>query len=161
MELRIKTTTYGDGCKKFELVKKHSIRIFGKTIAEWHTPFRETYFYRADVYHSDHGSYTMTEKILDERHFEYQQRVHAEAAKYVFETGPINYRGYKIIPIHDTSLRYRNYYTPSNDDYVYDGKYLMRGYVGSIDKCKDEIDSVIAAIEENRKKNTIVKSVIE
>ena len=147
MELRIKISTYGDGLKKFEIVEKHSIRIFGKAIAEWYTPFRETYFYQTKLCHLN----TIPYKILDERHFEYYTREEAEAAKHMFEAGPIEYRGRKIIPIHNIDPEILgNYYVMSDNDYVCDGMHIMQGYVGSLDECKNEIDSI-----------TIVKSVIE
>ena len=95
MELRIKTTTYGDDLKKFEIVEKHSIRIFGKVIAEWYTPFEETSFYQVQ----SHIYSRISVKALVKRHFEYYTLEEAEAAKRMFEAGPIKYRGRKIIPI--------------------------------------------------------------
>ena len=147
MELRIKTNTYGDGLEIFEIVEKHSIRIFGKVIAEWYTPFEETSFCRVQ----SHIYSRITVKVLDKRHFEYYTLEEAEASKRMFETGPIKYRGHKIIPIHNIYPEISgDYYVVSNDDYICEGRHVMTGYIGSLDKCKDEIDSV-----------TIVKSVIE
>ena len=161
MELRIKTTTYGDGLEKFEIVKKHSIRIFGKIIAEWYTPFKEIYIYQVEVYSSYYALNTTIEDVRGKRHFEYRTREEAEATKRAFETGPIKYRGYRIIPIHNSNSESRDYYIPSNNDYLSHGRYLMRGYIGDMGQCMCEIDSTIASIEENRKKTTVVKSVIE
>ena len=147
MELRIKTSTYGDGLKKFEIVEKHSIRIFGKVIAEWYTPFEETSFCRVQ----SHIYSRITKKVLDKRHFEYYTIEEAEAAKRMFETGPIKYRGHKIIPIHNIYPEIRgDYYVVSKNDYICEGRIVMQGYIGSLDECKNEIDSI-----------TIVKSVIE
>lgn len=147
MELRIKTTTYGDDLKKFEIVEKHSIRIFGKVIAEWYTPFEETSFYQVQ----SHIYSRISVKALVKRHFEYYTLEEAEAAKRMFEAGPIKYRGRKIIPIHNIYPEIRgDYYVTSNNDYICEGRHIMQGYIGSLDECKAEIDSV-----------TIVKSVIE
>lgn len=147
MELRIKTSTYGDGLKKFEIVEKHSIRIFGKVIAEWYTPFEETSFHQVLVCLVS----GVTKKVRDKRHFEYYTREEAEATKRMFETGPIKYRGHKIIPIHNIYPEIRgDYYVISDNDYMCDGRYIMQGYIGSLDECKNEIDSI-----------TVVKSVIE
>ena len=147
MELRIKTSTYGDGLKKFEIVEKHSIRIFGKVIAEWYTPFEETSFHQAWVCLAS----GVTKKVLDKRHFEYYTWEEAEATKRMFETGPIKYRGHKIIPIHNIYPEIRgDYYVISNNDYELKGRHIMQGYIGSLDECKNEIDSI-----------TVVKSVIE
>ena len=147
MELRIKTTTYGDDLKKFEIVEKHSIRIFGKVIAEWYTPFEETSFYQVQ----SHIYSRISVKALVKRHFEYYTLEEAETAKRMFEAGPIKYRGRKIIPIHNIYPEIRgDYYVTSNNDYICEGRHIMQGYIGSLDECKNEIDSV-----------TIVKSVIE
>ena len=70
------------------------------------------------------------------------------------------------LPEFERTVEYRvdeDVYNAINDKCLGPGNpYIgIWGYIGGMSQCMGEIDSTIASIEENRKKITVVKSVIE
>lgn len=166
MKLYIKTTTYQDGHCEYELMKKHEIRLFGKTILKWYTKFQEPM--------SSKGSWDET--ILEYKHNIYKTYESVLDAKTVYETGPIEYRGYEIKPLGNMSMDYtytpypynkeREYYTSTRPYTIYKRRYSYHsteivGPRGVMARCKKEIDEIVEASEKQKARTTKVKSTIE